>query len=255
MRRSCSEPLTRGRTRGIMCEEGVPTMFRELINAWRKRDPLEDMYEKLIFMIEACEWMFDAAWQATVEGETAPQVKEDIYRRDVDVNRAERTIRKRIIEHLSVQPGVDVPACLVLMSVVKDAERLGDYCKNILEVAELEAEPLTSSSSYGSFEEIKKDVKQLFARTRTALADSDDVLAREVIAEERTLVRRCEALVERLASEDLPSRLGVPWALLARHLKRVSAHLGNLASSLVMPLHKLDYYDEKWLHGEPDDER
>ena len=31
--------------------------------------------------------------------------------------------------------------------------------------------------------------------------------------------------------------------------KRIIAHLGNVASSLVMPLHKLDYYDEKHLEN------
>ena len=30
-----------------------------------------------------------------------------------------------------------MPACLVLISVVKDAERIGDYCKNLLEAAGL----------------------------------------------------------------------------------------------------------------------
>jgi len=31
-----------------------------------------------------------------------------------------------------------------------------------------------------------------------------------------------------------------------RYLKRVRAHLGNIASSVVMPIHKIDYFDEKW---------
>jgi len=35
-------------------------------------------------------------------------------------------------------------------------------------------------------------------------------------------------------------------ALAFRFLKRVNAHLGNIASSVVMPLHKIDYFDEKW---------
>ena len=34
-------------------------------------------------------------------------------------------------------------------------------------------------------------------------------------------------------------------ALLYRYLKRITAHLMNVISSLVMPVHRLDYYDEK----------
>jgi hypothetical protein len=86
--------------------------------------------------------------------------------------------------------------------------------------------------------------------TRKALADSDARLGHEIIVEERNITGRCDAFIERLAANDLPSRLGIPWALLARHLKRVGAHLGNLASSLVMPVHKLDYFDEKSLPGQ-----
>ena len=40
------------------------------------------------------------------------------------------------MEHLSINPGRDVPGCLALMSLVKDAERMGDYAKNIFGLAE-----------------------------------------------------------------------------------------------------------------------
>ena len=83
-------------------------MFRELLAAWRKTDPLKEMYEGLIKMIEAGEWMFNAAWSAAKEGDVRPEVKEEIYRRDVEVNRTERGISRRIVERHSVQPGVDV---------------------------------------------------------------------------------------------------------------------------------------------------
>jgi hypothetical protein len=33
----------------------------------------------------------------------------------------------------------------------------------------------------------------------------------------------------------------------ARFYKRIAAHVLNVLSSVVMPLHKLDYYDEKRL--------
>jgi len=227
-------------------------MFRELLDAWRSADPLKDMYEKLLDMLETGQWMFCRCWEAAKQGKVDATVKKDVYRRDIEVNRAERAIRRRIVEHLTMQPGVDVAACLILMSVVKDAERIGDYCKNVLEAGELEAEPLTGCAFYERFEGIYNDVRSLFEKTRRALAESDATLGHEVIEEERSIVGCCDAVVERLAAEDLPSCKGVPWALVARHLKRIAAHLGNMASSLVMPLHKLDYYDEKWLPGVED---
>jgi len=227
-------------------------MFRELLDAWRNTDPLKDMYAKLLEMLETGQWMFDRCWEAAKQGKVEAAVKEDVYRRDIEVNRAERAIRRRIVEHLTMQPGVDVATCLVLMSVVKDAERIGDYCKNVLEAAELEAAPLTGCAFYDSCARVYNDVRSLFEKTRRALAESDVTLGHEVIEEERGIVACCDTIVERLAADDLPSRKGVPWALVARHLKRIAAHLGNMASGLVMPLHKLDYYDEKWLPGVED---
>jgi phosphate uptake regulator len=96
----------------------------------------------------------------------------------------------------------------------------------------------------------------LFGKTRQALATSDVSLGHDIIFEERTIGKRCDALIERFTREDLSAARAVPWALLVRHIKRIGAHLGNLASSLVMPLHKLDYFDEKLLQGaSPDDDQ
>jgi phosphate uptake regulator len=228
-------------------------MFRELLAAWRGADPLKEMYQDLIRMLEAGEWMFGKCWDSALQGSVQPDVKDAVYKRDIEVNRAERAIRRRIVEHLVLAPGQDIPACLILMSVVKDAERIGDYCKNTLEAAEMEAEPVTSCEFFDSFKMIYDETGNLFGKTRRALAEADVTLGHEVIDEERNVVALCDTLVERLASSELPARKAVPWALLARYLKRVSAHLGNLASSLVMPLHKLDYYDEKFLPGAGDE--
>ena len=37
--------------------------------------------------------------------------------------------------------------------------------------------------------------------------------------------------------------------LATRFYKRIGAHVVNVLSSVVMPLHKLDYYDESVLRG------
>jgi hypothetical protein len=37
--------------------------------------------------------------------------------------------------------------------------------------------------------------------------------------------------------------------LLTRFYKRIAAHLSNVLSVVVMPLHKIDYFDERELEG------
>jgi hypothetical protein len=53
-----------------------------------------------------------------------------------------------------------------------------------------------------------------------------------------------ECLLAQLRS-DGPTQDAVARALLCRYLKRITAHLMNVITSLVMPIERLDYYDEK----------
>ena len=69
----------------------------------------------------------------------------------------------------------------------------------------------------------------------------------EVIAVELQFAKRSDALVEKVANDlSLNANQAVCLSMAFRFLKRVNAHLGNIASSVVMPLHKIDYFDEKW---------
>jgi hypothetical protein len=74
--------------------------------------------------------------------------------------------------------------------------------------------------------------------------DRDAGAAQEMIKEFDEVLDACDdRITEQLASTGTP-REAVPRALLFRHLKRIYAHLMNVLSSLVMPLDRLDYYDE-----------
>jgi hypothetical protein len=51
--------------------------------------------------------------------------------------------------------------------------------------------------------------------------------------------------VSALVTTDQPGHEAVPRALLFRYYKRIVAHLMNLLSAVVMPLDRLDYFDEE----------
>ena len=48
-----------------------------------------------------------------------------------------------------------------------------------------------------------------------------------------------------LAKSDFTATETTSLVLLTRFYKRVSGHLLNVASSVIMPLHKIDFYDEQ----------
>ena len=228
-------------------------MFKRLIEAWRRKPILVQMCEKLVHMIGDAHWMFRSVTTLLFKGDgDDPDAVKAIYDRDVIINQTERDIRKQLVEHLSFLPGSDVPTCLILMSVVKDAERIGDFCKNILEVVRWLKAPLDGDAFAGEFRSMIGEISAAFGPTAKCFEESDRALGQQVLEKTRGLAKQADLLVEKLLETDIPCRRAVSYTLLARYLKRVSAHLANIATSTVMPLHKLDFFDEKWLGKEPE---
>jgi phosphate transport system protein len=102
-------------------------MLKEIVNAFRKKDVVHELTSRLAEMLGASHWMFDQACSCLMGQTQTDEVSEALYARDRDINRIEREIRERIVTHLSVGNESDLAPCLALMSLVKDAERIGDY--------------------------------------------------------------------------------------------------------------------------------
>ena len=220
-------------------------MFKNFMAFWKGKDFLTEVLEDFKKMLGNTKNMFELVTAGLIEGKMLPDLKDKTYKMDKSVNRVEREIRKRIVEHLSIQPSVDVPVSLVLMSVVKDAERVGDYCKNIFEIIALLDKPLDKKIYKSFFNGIEREIADLFAKTEKAFIESDEKLAREILSKERKIMKNCDEIVEKLAKSSLSTNEGVCLALLARYLKRVAAHLTNIGSSVILPVSDLDFFDEK----------
>ena len=117
-------------------------MFKNLLEFWKGKDFLTQVLEEFKKMLDDTEKMFDSVCRRLIYNEKEPGLGDKIYAIDKNVNKLQRDIRKRVVEHLSIQPSVDVSTSLLLMSVVKDAERLGDYSKNLLEVTRYLEKPI-----------------------------------------------------------------------------------------------------------------
>jgi phosphate uptake regulator len=221
-------------------------MFRELLDAWRGKDILSQMVDELVAMLGDGEQMFHFAWDVLFHGTPAADLRDDLYARDARVNETEWTVRKQIVEHLSINPGPNAPACLVLMSVVKDADRVADYAKNLFEIVELMPDGLGEGPVVDALGTLAEDIHASFEKTCRAFAEEDEDLSLELVEGELAVEKRCDGLIRDLATAGLSCRQAVAYTLTARHLKRISAHLGNIASAVIMPIHMIDYFDDKW---------
>lgn len=204
------------------------------------------MLEEFISMLEDVEWIYDHV-NDVICGKVAPNktIEQEISDRDREVNRKQRDIRRLVVNHLTVQPGVDVPICLVLISVVKDAERLGDHCKDIFEVAMQYAHKFDRQQYVPVIESLDKEITVMFSNTRKAFARSDKKLSWAIIEKDRVVSKQCDMLIHQIANDkDLSAREAVSYTLLSRFYKRVSRHMANIATSVTSSVENLDYrYD------------
>lgn len=220
-------------------------MFKNLLHFWKGKDFLTQVLEDFKSMLNDTKDMFNCVCKALIHNEKQPDLKDKIYSIDKQVNDLEREIRKRVIEHLTIQPTVDVSTSLLLMSVVKDAERLGDYCKNLFEVTKLLEKPLDKSKYNELFNKIDEEILQLFEETKKAFIESDEDKAAESWDHKKEIAQRCETIIEKVAKSNLSINEAVCFTLMARYFKRLAAHLTNIATSVILPLTDLDYFDEK----------
>ena len=100
-------------------------MFRELMKIWSEQAFSSRIVNEFLFMLDSSEEMLSYTFTTLTKKGKAKGVKKNIYKKDQSINLKERDIRKQILVHLATNPGCNIPAGLALMSISKDAERLG----------------------------------------------------------------------------------------------------------------------------------
>jgi phosphate uptake regulator len=211
---------------------------------WSKgSERLESIEVKVQAMLTHSRYEFGLAMSALLGDVVAEEVNDDLRSTDRKVNRLEREIRRELVVHSSVFGGIDSPAVLIYMSIVKDIERIGDYAKNLVDLA-------LDGASFGGLED-EAEWRRLSADLSQFIADAAEAFRFRDAARSRALRDKGDKLLdlfddrvsEMIRAEDSGPR-AVPRALAYRYLKRVVAHLMNLLSAVIMPFDKLDFFDE-----------
>jgi phosphate uptake regulator len=203
------------------------------------------MGEHFAEMLRIAQQLTLKAGEIFFDGKGKPDERTWVYEQDVRVNLLERLIRKQVISHLSLSGNtLDLPYCLLLMSLVKDVERIGDYSKNLTEIGEFFTGPLPDDDLVSELRQIRNGVETAFAELARVLDQSDREGALRLLQQGKEMARRCDVLVARTAQSSYDASTTAAVVLAARHYKRIGGHVLNIASSVVMPLHKIDYYDE-----------
>jgi phosphate uptake regulator len=220
-------------------------MFKELFSIFLSEAPIETASKDFAQMLAlAQEMLLEASAVYWGEPQTAKQ-RTKLFAKDIQVNKLQRKIRKQIVAHLTNSQNRAVPYAVLIMSLVKDVERLGDYARNLVELVDMRPSPLPEDDRVRELTEIRESVETLVREVADVFLNSDEERATELTFEGRATCKRCDELIHEIADADYPGPTAIFLALGARFHKRISGHVLNLLSGVIMPLHKVDYFDER----------
>ena len=197
-------------------------MFEGLFRPAQRSPLIDAAVRDINEMLDQAERMLELALSARLDNQI---LEEDLDELDDVVDEGERMVRRSVLEHLSFNPRQDLVASLVLVSMVQDAERVGDFARGIPELLPLARQPL-------------------FGLTRQAFSNDDRATARRVMATATALKAEFLDFTRRIAESDLSADMAVVYSGAARSLRRVGAHLSNISSSVVQPYDRIRHGDE-----------
>lgn len=222
-------------------------MFKEILNLLRRDNLLGQALEECHEMLGLCDTMVHSAIDSLRNLDTAyPDV--DVHKLDKKLNSFERDVRRKIVTHLALGNRADTSSGLALISIVIDIERIGDYSKNIVDLARSHSARLHAGEFETQVVAIEQATLGLFSRTIVSFRSGDVEEARTIMKAYKTDVSARWAEVEkRLVAGDTALSVSdaVTLALYGRFLKRITAHSRNLVSSIVNPVDRIGYKERK----------
>lgn len=213
-----------------------------MFSIFRDSDRLDNVERQLAAMLLQCQDAYRIATQA-VFGERDPvEAGSELKALDAEINRTERAVRRELLVHGTVRGAeIDQGRMLTYMSVAKDIERIGDKCKDIWELTEMGAN-LSGGDDITELTKHRNHVADLISSTMDAFTREDTPLVHRLISVINDDSGHYDTHVFSFVNSDLPARHAAPRALFYRYIKRLSRHLSNILSSVVMPVDRLDFY-------------
>jgi phosphate transport system protein len=215
-------------------------MIKSIFNIWKKHDLLNNALDNIKEMFRLIYINYTLAMTALIED--LDQQKAMIYSNDKKINELEKDVRRKILEHLTLNPKQDLSYSLIMITVVKDLERIGDYLKNVIELAVENPEKLTINPYTSDLVRIKDMLGKKLEEAESVFISSDEKRAKEIYDFSRKVSTKTDAIILHILNDERQEvKDAVLTALLTRYLKRISSHLANIMTSILNPFHLMGY--------------
>ena len=219
-------------------------MFKQIFNLFKADSLYEQALNQCFEMLDTDLLMFNESIKSLRESDTA-EIPIDIFEMDKKINQFERDVRRKVMTHLAVSGNEDLGSGLILISVVVDIERIGDYTKNIYDLALNHPKKLTAGSLESTLNDMENSTKEFLNKAIDAFKNQDIDLARSLMTDyKKEIASTSNDIVNALVSgqnAEFSSDKASALCLYARYLKRIAAHSRNLVSSIVNPFERIGY--------------
>jgi len=219
-------------------------MFRQIFEIFKSDSLYEQALSECHEMLDIDLTMFKESIKSLRESDSA-DINIDIFAMDKKINEFERDVRRKVMTHLAIGGKEDIGSGLILVSVVIDIERIGDYTKNIYDLAVNHPKKLNGGSMEDRIAEIEKTVLGLFEESINAFKNQDIEKARLLMGQYKENISTQadeitnEIVMGKISDLDVGSASAV--GLYSRYLKRIAAHSRNIISSVVNPFERIGY--------------
>ena len=218
-------------------------MFKKWLAIFKKDTLMDRAYQRSFDMLAIT---MDMCMEAKVDLRQREDSEIDLSmkEKDKEVNKYEREVRRMVFNHLAVQGTAELPSGLALVSIIIDIERLGDYAKNMLELAYDHPGKLHGGEFEGELLRIEAAVEDNFIQTKKCFEEGKADLAHELLDKYAWVNDVCDEIVKAIVQEKDPNILSGDAAALilyVRWLKRINSHLRNITTSVVNPFDRIGF--------------
>jgi len=210
----------------------------------RTQSPIDEVRSTIVRMLEDGHDIFVTASDALFGGGKSKATRREVRSTDQEINEMQASVRRTLMVHAAVNSG-DLALVLQYASIVKDAERVGDYAKNLYDLVRYGAN-FAGAPDEDELATYRDAVANLILEAASVFDAMDAQRAQELINKADGFLRDYDDQVKAQCKvdPDTDAQVAVARALYYRFLKRTTAHVMNVLTSLVQPLDRLDYYDE-----------
>ena len=221
------------------------SLFNDIIKIWKSDSLLSQAWDDSISMLKLSHDIFIKSIDSFNSHDSVEEIKA-LKKEDRKINDYQMTVRRKVLTYFSLETSSrEVPNGLILVDMVVDIERIGDYCKNISDLTLMQKASFDFAELKEEISAMEEEVRSRFSTTIQVIENQDEDLARTLNDKyKKTVSSASDKIVSGIVSGDVKldsQSKSASLVLYARYLKRIGAHLKNITSTVVNAYDRIGY--------------